>query len=218
MGIGSNLTLPRQKFSGSSSALDRAAHQAAVATPPAQGSGLRPHARDDGPARTALIRMPRCPGPNSSSGISARHVSPNYFVEGHGDSWVGWEPRTINGVRQGRWASDGIEGGGLLLPDGLEVLAAHGPGELKYLVSEHRLCCAGQRGELRIHVRPEDLPVPELQAVSQGRGSRGRKSDRTAPCISRSGGCEATTSRSPCGGERERCPKVGEGERTNPAR
>lgn len=49
-----------------------------------------------------------------------------------GDSWMGWVPRTINGELQGRWASDRIWSGGLVLPDGITYWAWLGTGDLDY--------------------------------------------------------------------------------------
>lgn len=64
-----------------------------------------------------------------NTGWSGREErEPNYFPEGHVDSWVAWEPR--NG--QGRWACDRIYGGGLVLPEGVCFWPWMGTGELKY--------------------------------------------------------------------------------------
>ena len=56
---------------------------------------------------------------------------PNYTVGGRAkDDWVGWEPRVVNGVLEGRWASDRIYGGGLVLPEGVTYwpwMATGGP-------------------------------------------------------------------------------------------
>ncbi len=49
-----------------------------------------------------------------------------------GDSWMGWVPRTIDGVLEGRWASDRIYGGGLVLPDGITYWPWMGTGDLDY--------------------------------------------------------------------------------------
>lgn len=43
---------------------------------------------------------------------------PNYTMAWGDDSWVGFNPRVINGVLEGRWAADRIYGGGLALPEG----------------------------------------------------------------------------------------------------
>ncbi len=57
----------------------------------------------------------------------------DYWPEGHVDSWVGWEPRTVADVRQGRWASDWLYGGGVFLPNGpLLYFPYQGTGELRY--------------------------------------------------------------------------------------
>jgi hypothetical protein len=57
---------------------------------------------------------------------------PNYYPVGHVDSWVAWEPRTINGVLEGRWACDRIQSGGLVLPEGITYWAWQGTGDLDY--------------------------------------------------------------------------------------
>jgi hypothetical protein len=75
---------------------------------------------------------PAVPGANLENWNKRAPRDPNYWVEGHGDSWVGWEPRTINGVREGRWASDNLHAGGLLLPEGVKYWPIMGLGELKY--------------------------------------------------------------------------------------
>lgn len=57
---------------------------------------------------------------------------PNYSAANHTDSWVAWEPRTINGVLEGRWACDVIMGGGLELPEGVTYWPWMGTGDLHY--------------------------------------------------------------------------------------
>lgn len=58
---------------------------------------------------------------------------PDYFPEGHVDSWIGWDPRLVNNALQGRWASDWLYGGGVILPNGpLCYFPYQGTGELKY--------------------------------------------------------------------------------------
>ena len=49
-----------------------------------------------------------------------------------GDSWVGWTPRVVNGQLQGRWASDMIFAGGLVLPEGITYWPWMGIGDLDY--------------------------------------------------------------------------------------
>ena len=48
------------------------------------------------------------------------------------DSWVGWIPRMIDGELQGRWASDTLFGGGLVLPEGITYWASLGIGNIDY--------------------------------------------------------------------------------------
>ena len=97
-----------------------------------QGSVFRSYARDDERASAALVRMAAGAGCQPPVRNQRAPRDPNYWVEGTRRFWVGWEPRVIKGVREGRWASDGIEGGGLLLPDGLKYWPLMGTGELKY--------------------------------------------------------------------------------------
>jgi hypothetical protein len=127
-----NLTLPRQKFSGF---VKRAGQEPLIGGggyASGQGSVSGPTLATMAGRVLLSYEWPPLPGAKLEFWNQRAPREPNYFVEGHGDSWVGWEPRTINGVRQGRWASDGIEGGGLLLPDGLKYWPLMGTGELKY--------------------------------------------------------------------------------------
>jgi hypothetical protein len=80
---------------------------------------------------------PGVPGPLDANGVpiywNQRAPRPaNYYPVGHVDSWVAWEPRVINGVLEGRWASDLIHGGGLVLPEGITYWPTLGIGELDY--------------------------------------------------------------------------------------
>lgn len=75
---------------------------------------------------------PAQPGPNLEHWNERAPREPNYWVKGHTDSWVGWEPRVVNGVLEGRWASDAIFGGGLVLPEGVTYWPIMGLGELDY--------------------------------------------------------------------------------------
>ena len=71
------------------------------------------------------------PGPNLEywNGRSPRR--PDYIVGS--DTWVGWKPRRRGGVIQGRWASDWLYGGGVILPDGpLCYFPYQGTGQLHY--------------------------------------------------------------------------------------
>jgi hypothetical protein len=60
---------------------------------------------------------PGTPGANLEHWNERAPREPNYSVLR--DDWVGWQPRTINGELQGRWASDRIYAGGLVLGDGV---------------------------------------------------------------------------------------------------
>lgn len=57
---------------------------------------------------------------------------PNYYPINHKDQWFALEPRTVNGVREGRWANDVIHGGGLALPEGITYWPWMGVGEIDY--------------------------------------------------------------------------------------
>ncbi len=70
---------------------------------------------------------------------------PNYFPS-HGDGWVAWDPRTINGTLEGRWASDHIFGGGLVLPGGITYWAWMGTGEMNYGWQSYPSFCAPGMG------------------------------------------------------------------------
>jgi len=127
-----NLKLPRQKFSGF---VKRAGQEPLIGGggyASGQGSVSGPTlATMDG--RVLLsYEWPASPGANLENWNLRAPRDPNYWVIGHGDSWVGWEPRVIKGIREGRWASDNLEGGGLLLPDGLKYWPIMGKGELNY--------------------------------------------------------------------------------------
>lgn len=65
--------------------------------------------------------------PTTAADWNARQPRPaNYSVKA--DSWVGWNPR--NG--EGRWASDRVYGGGLVLPEGVTYWCRLGTGDLDY--------------------------------------------------------------------------------------
>ncbi len=71
------------------------------------------------------------PGPSLSQWDTRAPRRPDYIVGS--DTWLGWVPRTINGVLQGRWASDWLYGGGVILPDGpLCFFPYQGTGQLHY--------------------------------------------------------------------------------------
>lgn len=70
------------------------------------------------------------PGANREHWNDRAPREPNYSVAN--DDWLGWKPRVVNGVLQGRWASDRIYGGGLLLPEGVTYYAWMGTSDLDY--------------------------------------------------------------------------------------
>ncbi len=74
-------------------------------------------------------RAPRAPNYNPLIGYT-NLADPSPGVPG--DSWMGWVPRVVTGVLQGRWASDRIYGGGLVLPEGITFWPWMGTGDLDY--------------------------------------------------------------------------------------
>lgn len=68
-----------------------------------------------------------------------------------GDSWMGWVPRVVNGVLEGRWASDAVMGGGLVLPEGITYWPILGVNGIDYRFQS--LCFAGpwMDGNLRTY-------------------------------------------------------------------
>lgn len=73
------------------------------------------------------------PGPNLEHWNTRAPRLPDYFPEGHWDSWVGWQPRQVADVLAGCWASDWLYGGGVILPNGpLCYFPYQGTGELRY--------------------------------------------------------------------------------------
>lgn len=79
---------------------------------------------------------PGDPGPVDANGVPANWNAgrapraPNYSTAS--DTWVAWNPRVIGGELQGRWASDCVYGGGLVLPEGITYWAYQGTGDLDY--------------------------------------------------------------------------------------
>jgi len=83
---------------------------------------------------TVLIshEWPGLPGENLENWNLRAPREPNYWPIGHIDSWVSWEPRVVNGVLEGRWASDRVLSGGLVLPEGICYWCRMGVGETDY--------------------------------------------------------------------------------------
>ena len=73
---------------------------------------------------------PGLPGANLEYWNQRAPRDTNYSIAT--DDWVAWNPRTVNGQLEGRWASDRIYGGGLALPEGITYWPSMGTGELKY--------------------------------------------------------------------------------------
>lgn len=76
------------------------------------------------------------PGPNLEYWNLRAPRLPDHFT--YTDSWLAWNPREVNGVLEGRWASDWLYGGGVILPDGpLCYFPYQGTGELRYSWGEN---------------------------------------------------------------------------------
>lgn len=73
---------------------------------------------------------PSSPGANLENWNLRAPREPNYSIAA--DGWVGWVPRVINGVLEGRWACDRVYGGGLALPEGICYWTVVGVGDLDY--------------------------------------------------------------------------------------
>jgi hypothetical protein len=73
---------------------------------------------------------PALPGDNLEHWNDRAPRDTNYSVDV--DSWVGWNPRTVDGQLEGRWASDRINAGGLVLPEGVTYWPYMGTGRLDY--------------------------------------------------------------------------------------
>lgn len=127
-----DVPLNRQRFSGFVKRAGKEPLIGAGGYASGQGSCSGPSLGTMDGQRLIEYGWPAKPGPNMEFWNDRAPREPNYWSEGHGDEWIGWEPRTINGVRQGRWASDMICGGGLFLPDGIKYWPLMGIGELKY--------------------------------------------------------------------------------------
>ena len=71
------------------------------------------------------------PGPNLEYWDHRAPRLPDYSI--WRDEWLAWKPRVRNGKREGRWASDWLYGGGVILPGGLLCYFPwQGTGELRY--------------------------------------------------------------------------------------
>ena len=87
-------------------------------------------------------QWPADPGPVQGNGIPLNWNlraprDTNYSVDDPGHEWVGWTPRLINGVLEGRWTVDNIFGGGLALPDGITYWPYAPTGALSYAAMQN---------------------------------------------------------------------------------
>lgn len=97
-----------------------------------QGSVSGPTlARLDG-TRLIGYGWPAAPGAGLEHWNERAPRDPDYWPENHVDSWLAWEPRTVGGTLQGRWACDKINGGGLVLPEGVAYWPLLGTGDIVY--------------------------------------------------------------------------------------
>ncbi len=127
------VALPRQSFSGFVKSADGSLMLGSGGYESGQGSCSGPSlAKMDG---TPLIRFgwPGTPGTAFENWNLRCPREPNYYPINHTNDWVAWEPQPgSDGVMQGRWASDRVLGGGLVLPEGICYWAYMGTGELSY--------------------------------------------------------------------------------------
>lgn len=79
-------------------------------------------------------QWPASPGVNLENWNKRASRDNNYWPVNHVDGWVAWEPRDTNGdgVTEGRWASDRVYGGGLVLPEGICYWCRMGTDDLSY--------------------------------------------------------------------------------------
>lgn len=77
---------------------------------------------------------PRVPHPdvNQDDARFTWNSQTNYWKGQVKDSWPAWMPREVNGKMEGRWASDVLEGGGLILPEGVCYWPRFGTGMIDY--------------------------------------------------------------------------------------
>lgn len=105
------------------------------------------------------------PGPNLEFWNTRAPREPNYeptIVDSivdptpePGDSWMGWTPRTVNGVLQGRWASDRVYAGGLALAEGITYWAWMGTGVLDYRIQTYTFAPDGANRTYEYHYSPQ---------------------------------------------------------------
>ena len=85
-----------------------------------------------GPTLATLAGQSLINFPQTSVWDGREYRDTNYYPVNHVDSWVAQEPRLENGVLVGKWASDRIHGGGLLLPEGYTYWPWQGTGDIDY--------------------------------------------------------------------------------------
>jgi hypothetical protein len=108
--------------------------------------------------------FPGEPGPNLEHWNERAPRDPNYWPVNHVDTWVGWEPRLINGKLEGRWASDSIWGGGLILPEGIVCWPFMGTGELNYAEQSHGMAAPGMCRNYEYHIDPSTYQITSYRA------------------------------------------------------
>jgi hypothetical protein len=134
------INLPQQKFSGfvkRGPGLDPLIGGGGYES--GQGSQSGPSLATLSGQRLIEYQWPGLPGSNLENWNQRAPRDTNYYPSDHGirrDYWVAWEPRTVNGQLQGRWASDMVFGGGLALPDGITYWPWQGVGPLDYALQE----------------------------------------------------------------------------------
>ena len=136
-------SLPRQKFSGfvkRGPGLDPLIGGGGAES--GQGSTRGPSLGTLGGQVLISYGFPELPGANLENWNMRAPREPNYrpLRTGTGgtanpipeDSWVGWIPRMVNGNLEGRWATDRVFGGGLVLPEGITYWPWMGTGDMDY--------------------------------------------------------------------------------------
>jgi hypothetical protein len=131
--------LPQQKFSGfvkRGPGLDPLLGAGGYES--GQGSQSGPSLATLSGQRLIEYQWPGMPGSNLEYWNQRAPRDTNYYPSDHGDTtrtdyWVAWNPRTVNGQLQGRWASDYVFGGGLALSDGITYWPWQGTGPLDYV-------------------------------------------------------------------------------------
>ncbi len=128
-----DVALPRQKFGGFvKTGSNTVPMVGAGGYESGQGTASGPSLGTMDGQQLIGYKWPALPGANLEFWNDRCPREPNYSLDGGGDSWVAWQPRDLGHGLEGRWACDGVWGGGLLLPEGYCYWAWMGIGPLNY--------------------------------------------------------------------------------------